>query len=602
MSKRTIKKYVADFETTVDENAEAQTSTEVWATALTEVGSDWCIVENNLDTFMEQLSQLGNAEVYFHNLKFDGTFILYWLFNNPAYKEYIVDGKHENDTFPKLSGRYSYTYLVSGDGVWYWIKIKFKDSIVTIKDSLKLIPLSVKQMGEAFKTQHRKLEIDYVGERHAGGTITAKEKKYIQNDVFVVSECLDFMFSQGHTKSTIGSCCMAEYKTKFYSEDEYRAFLPDLTQHLMPSGEDVDSFIRKTYRGGFCYVNKSGVIMKNGCTADVNSLYPSVMHSESGNMYPIGSPSFFENELPDCLNERYIDGNYKYYYFVHIQANFKLKKNMLPTFQIKNNLMFNHNEWVTDDKGILCDLYFTMTDYKLFLEHYNYSNLKIIDGCYFRSYSGLFDEYINKYREIKQNSKGGMRQIAKLFLNNLYGKFATSTDSSYQLLSCTDGKWSSKLIPENEKAPVYIAIGSAITSYAREFTISRAQLNYKYFCYADTDSIHCTCSPDQLVGVKQHPTDFLAWKIESSWDFANFVRQKTYIEHNIMEDLEPCEPYYNVKCAGMTASVRAMVAKMLEDGAIELDDFKSGFEIDGNLKAFRIAGGTLLKEKTFHLR
>lgn len=599
-----IKRYVADFETTVSENTETQYSTEVWATALTEVGSDWCIVNNNIDDFMAQIAELDhNSEVYFHNLKFDGTFILSWITKTQTFTEYIVDGKHSNDTFNKLAPANSFTYLITGDGVWYWIKLKcYNGHIITIKDSLKLIPLSVKLMGKAFNTKHQKLEIEYTGQRAANGAITTKEKRYIENDVFVVSESLQYMFSQGHTKSTIGSCCMSEYKQKFYDETEYRAFLPDLNDFTFECGLTADQFIRRCYRGGFCYVNRTGVVLEKGCTADVNSLYPSVMHSESKNKYPIGQPKYFKNNIPKTVLETYKDGTNKYYYFVHIKANFNLKEDHLPTFQIKNSVYYNHNEWVKTDKGMSHELWFTETDYNLFLQHYNVSNIEIIDGCYFRCYSGIFDEYIDKYREIKQNSTGGMRQIAKLFLNNLYGKFATSDDSSYQLLTINGGKWSSKLVDEHEKKLVFIAIGAAITSYAREFTITRAQLNYKYFCYADTDSIHCCCEPEQLIGVRQHPTDFLSWKIENNWDCANFVRQKTYIEHNYKADLKPCEPYYNVKCAGMTQTVRNTVGTLLEMGAMDLSDFKSGFEIDGNLKAFRIDGGTLLKEKTFHLR
>ena len=35
----------------------------------------------------------------------------------------------------------------------------------------------------------------------------------------------------------------------------------------------------------------------------------------------------------------------------------------------------------------------------------------------------IFDEYIDKYKKIKQESTGGKRQIAKLFLNNFFIKY-----------------------------------------------------------------------------------------------------------------------------------------------------------------------------------
>ena len=42
--------------------------------------------------------------------------------------------------------------------------------------------------------------------------ITEKEKEYIANDVLAVKEALEIMFTEGHNKLTIGSCCLEEYK------------------------------------------------------------------------------------------------------------------------------------------------------------------------------------------------------------------------------------------------------------------------------------------------------------------------------------------------------------------------------------------------------
>lgn len=140
------------------------------------------------------------------------------------------------------------------------------------------------------------------------------------------------------------------------------------------------------------------------------------------------------------------------------------------------------------------------------------TNFELLDGCMFYAISGLFDEYINKYMHIKQNSKGALRTEAKLFLNNLYGKMASSPDSSYKVPVIVDDIVKFYPVDAQDKTPGYIPIGSAITSYARNFTIRRAQLNYHGpnkpgFCYADTDSIHCDILPDKLVGVDVHPTN-----------------------------------------------------------------------------------------------
>ena len=112
---------------------------------------------------------------------------------------------------------------------------------------------------------------------------------------------------------------------------------------------------------------------------------------------------------------------------------------------------------------------------------------------------------------------------------------ATSTNSSFKVVRVDEtGILKFREIPRNNKAPVYIPCGAAITSYARNFTIRAAQANYHGvdapgFIYADTDSIHCDLPPEQIKGIAIHDTEFCCWKIESEWDEAFFTRQKTYI-------------------------------------------------------------------------
>lgn len=155
----------------------------------------------------------------------------------------------------------------------------------------------------------------------------------------------------------------------------------------------------------------------------------------------------------------------------------------------------------------------TCTDWKLFIETYDIYDLVVYDYVWFYARQGFFDEYIDKYGEEKKTSKGFKRQKAKLFLNNLYGKFAMSDNSSYKEPYLDDGVIRFILHEEHEKKVGYIPIGSAITSYAMNFTIRHAMANYDRFCYADTDSIH-------LIGlnpakkVVEHSTNFVAGNVK----------------------------------------------------------------------------------------
>jgi hypothetical protein len=539
----------------------------------------------------------------------------------------------------------TFSYSISDRGQWYTMTIKVNNYIIELRDSLKLLPFSLKSIGKAFNTKHQKLDMEYTGFRYAGCTISEDEKRYIANDVLVLKEALEFMFDNDHKKLTIGSCCLSEYKSMM--GDSYKCFFPDLTEieldEELYGSNNVDSYIRHSYRGGWCYLvrGKANKVYHNGSTGDVNSLYPSMMSSESGNYYPIGLPTFWKgNYIPKEARE-----NHRYF-FVRVRTRFYLKPGMLPFIQIKGSLFYKGTEmletsdvvdkttgektaYIIDYNGepisTAVTMTLTMTDYILMLEHYNLEDFEILDGCYFNTEIGIFDTYIDKYKKMKLESKGAKRTLAKLFLNNLYGKMASNTDSSFKYAYMKqDSTVGFMEVVANDKKAGYIAVGSAITSYARNFTIRAAQKNYHGvdnpgFIYADTDSIHCDLRPDQMEGIKIHEKNFCCWKIESCWDYAIFARQKTYVEHIVMEDCEPIdEPYFNIKCAGMPDKCKKLFDRSMkgepatEDDTQEvkdflskkrtIEDFKVGLVVPGKLMPKRIPGGILLKETTYEMR
>ena len=641
---------MCDFETTV---YKGQVNTEVWASACVELFTEQVNIFHSISQQFEYFKSLNtNICAYYHNLKFDGAFWLSYLLVDLNFKQaYTPLNEQETEVEwlkEKEMPNNSFKYSISDKGQWYTITIRVNNHFIEIRDSLKLLPFSVKRIGQSFGTKHKKLDMEYTGFRYAGCEITKSEKEYIANDVLVVKEALEIMFTEGHDKLTIGSCCLEEYK-KIIGEDEYKTFFPSLTDYELDEKvhkyNNADAWIRKSYKGGWCYLvkGKENKIKTNGITADVNSLYPSMMSSESGNKYPVGKPTFWKgNYIP----EQALKSNR--YYFVRIKTRFYLKPNYLPFIQIKGNYLYKGTEALEssdvydkntgqyydhyyDKSGNLHDtrveITLTMTDFILMKEHYELVDFEILDGCYFFTSIGIFDDYMEKYKKIKLESKGAKRELAKLFLNNLYGKMSSSEDSSFKVAIVKENKSLSFIsVPANDKEAGFIAVGSAITSYARNFTIRAAQKNYygadkKGFIYADTDSIHCDLDAKDLKGITVHDKNFCCWKLESCWDVAIFTRQKTYIEHVTHEDLQEIdEPYYNVKCAGMPQKCKDLfIASMLgyepkEDDKYteeekeflktkrELEDFKIGLKIPGKLLPKRIRGGVLLVETTYEMR
>ena len=662
MKQREYRYFMGDFETTV---YKGQVNTEVWASALVELFSDKVTILHSIaETFDYLVSLNCNVVVYYHNLKFDGAFWLSYLLVDKKFTQaYDKIGDKETDVKWKQQFKMfnnTFKYSISDRGMWYSIIVKVKNHFIEIRDSLKLLPFSVKRIGESFGTKHKKLDMEYTGFRYAGCEITKEEQEYIANDVLVVKEALEIMFKQGHNKLTIGSCCLEEYKkicrTSLEIQLDYAEMFPNLYDFKIDKQEhkydNAGDWLRKSYRGGWCYLvkGKENKIKTNGTTADVNSLYPSMMSSKSGNKYPIGLPKFWSgNFIP---NEALKDNMY---YFVRIKTRFYIKDNYLPFIQVKGDLkykgtesletsdVYNHENddyfpYYIDKNGNIqqakVELTLTMTDYQLIKEHYELVDFEIIDGCYFYSMVGIFDEYINKYAKIKKESKGALRELAKLFLNNLYGKMASSTDSSFKIAYVKDDKSIGFMqVVENEKKPGYIAIGSAITSYSRNFTIRAAQKNYygaekRGFIYADTDSIHCDLLPQEIKGIEVDDKEFCCWKLESCWDKAIFTRQKTYIEHVTHENLIPLEEskqYNNIKCAGMpkkckdlfeismqgTADVNENWSDEEKEFLFDKDnkpivrdysDFKVGLKVPDKLRPIRIRGGVLLVNTTYEMR
>lgn len=646
---RNYRKFMCDFETTV---YKGQKSTEVWASASVELYTENVQIFHSIDEQFNYFKSLDcDIIAYYHNLKFDGNFWLSYLLTDlkyeQAYESFNEDGTQGEFIKEKYMKNNTFRYTISSMGQWYMVTIKVNNHFIELRDSLKLLPFSVKEIGESFKTKHQKLDMEYNGYRYAGCNITDDEKRYIANDVLVVKEALEQLFNDGHDKLTIGSCCVAKYKNSLGAYD-YNDLFPALDEFTLDKNiygsSNADEYIRHSYRGGWCYLvkGKENIVRHNGVTADVNSLYPSMMHSQSGNYFPIGKPYFWTGNI--IPNEAIGENKY---YFLRIKTRFYIKENMLPFIQIKGNHLYkgteslttsdvldkngNYNRYYKDIDGNIKDtaqiMTVTMTDYKLMLNHYELVDFEILDGCWFYSDIGIFDNYINYYAEIKMNSKGAKRTEAKLFLNNLYGKLASSSNSNFKVAYVKDDESIGfYIVPANNKKVGHIATGSAITSYARNFTITAAQKNYygvdkAGFIYADTDSIHCDLPADKIKGITVDPVKFCCWKLESSWDTAIFTRQKTYIEHITHKDLIPVdEPHNDIKCAGMPQKCKDLFDKSMQGYEVkesdnytqselkfletkrDYSDFKVGLCVPGKLLPKRIKGGVLLVDTTYEMR
>lgn len=515
--------------------------------------------------------------VYFHNLAISGNFILNYL---KECKD-CTEGRKNGGLKKKQELKsHEYTYTVSFRGDWYSVSVRFGKKIITFFDSEKLLPFSIDEIKSGFKC-------------------------ISDEPVLILHKALNELHSRGFNSTTIGNCCMKEFKkTCIFDDYDWNVWLPDLNKLPCPveGFSNADEYIRKAYHGGWCYINpkKQNKLIKGGITADVNSLYSAMMHSDSGNKFPIGKPCWFKGDVPENVK-----GNDRYYYFIRFKCQFNIKPKHLPTVQIKGSAYYTPTEWLTtsnyrgheyiidmDNKMVLIQPEFvmTMTDFELFKEHYNLKNLEILDGCYFMCDTGLFDSYINRWAKLKIESTNKVdRTISKLMLNNLSGKFATEGTTAYKVFEKTEEGIVGVDKVQASNKPGYVPIAAAITSYARNWTIRAAQKNYDTFIYADTDSLHLQGTEAKSIEI--HPTKLGAWKIESLWDQGLFIRQKTYCEHD--------ENGYNFKCAGLVERAKAILEEQLNSGEVKLRDIKPGYKFTRNTKMVSMDGGVSFEETEY---
>ena len=570
-------KYTADFETATwiaDE-------TYVWAYAICEIENpNNIIIGNNIDDFFEWCINAKNPILYFHNLKFDGEFIIYYLLKNGY--SHIKDKKEkQNKTF---------TTLISDMGMFYSIEVFFKVgnkkvSKVTFIDSLKILPFSVEDIANTFGLSINKLELDYDTPREKGYILKDYEKDYIKNDVKIVALALKTLFDSGLEKMTIGSNALNNYK-EMLGTNKFNHYFKELDKRL-------DEDLRKSYKGGFTYLNP---IYKNkdvgcGITLDVNSLYPSVMYNKP---MPYDYPIFFEGEYKE-------DKVYNLY-IQKITCSFKIKKNHIPTIQIKGGI-FKNNEYLTTSENELGEdivsLTLTNIDLKLFLEQYEVNDLTYVCGWKFKSVTGLFTKYIDYWTKIKiestKNGNLGMRTLAKLMLNSLYGKYATSLHAKSKYPYLDDDIVKYEMGEVEERKGLYIPVGAFITAYAREVTIRTSQAITDYsikkygrdlYIYSDTDSISTLLPIDEVKKFCNIDSVKLGyWKHENTFTRAKFIRQKTY--------LKEIDGEIHITCSGMPKSCYEFV---------EWKKFKEGFTCGGKLRFSHVKGGVKLVPTEFTIK
>ena len=549
--------WCADFETTSSKNLEKDGCVRVWLWSLVGVEDGEKFYGFDIQSFLKELKRRKCKKVFFHNLKFDGKFIVdYFMRNN---FEYGTD----------------YEVIIDGLASWYEVKWKY-DGTHTIKfwDSAKKFPgTSVQSLGEFVNLP--KLEKPYFDKYYPiDYKPTEEEIKYCIRDSEVVAKAMLTMLEQGFTSMTMATDCFRYARDKCLNGRYYRDYMPVLDNF-------THNFCKQSYKGGISYLKPEyeDIEVNNVKVFDVNSLYPWVMHDCP---LPVGYGRYTtEKPSDDKL------------YIVHFQAEFYVKQNKFPFLQIKNTPRYVNNQFIEYSNGIE-DLYLTSVDYKNFKN--NYKILDEFDHEYieFDNEIGLLrphiDEWMQKKKYYQQQNMEDFRYIAKTMMNGFYGKTSTRTERQNVVPSFDLKKdqvsYANKITSCIE--PIYVPYGSFVTSWARDKLINSALSVWKEFIYCDTDSIHCFEMDNYPLDI--HPTDLGKWKDETAkgaYEYARYIKQKTYCHARPgIKNGKPIKEIVEIRAAGLNKDSR--------DG-IPFEDFKYGLKIEaGNLKMKVVPGGAIL--------
>lgn len=321
-----------------------------------------------------------------------------------------------------------------------------KKFMLTLRDSLALLPFSLRSLTEAFKTAAAKGEMDHTKKKNPKDPLLIE---YLMNDCMGLWQVLEKFFSWEKIAEAGPAPTMASQALRIF-----RTFLDD----TLPSCPlKADAFVRKAYFGGRTEIFKPYFVTKDPTyhdrklmkrnlkewdarmeaatdkitQLDVNSLYPSAMQE---GCFPTKFLGFKRKYYPDKLGfyEAEVEVPKDMYVpplgiMVHIDDK---TKQIMPATQSKaGRFIFPTGRF----KGIWSTIE---------LEHARSCGVKIIKtgkGAIFENGGPIFREFVDYFWNIrKQAPKDSVESfIVKLILNSSYGRYGLNLER--EMLDFDDG-------------------------------------------------------------------------------------------------------------------------------------------------------------------
>ena len=519
--------------------------------------------------------------------------------------------------------------------------------VIEIRDSAKIFPTTIEQLGLEVGVEKQKGKWDYSKERSLNWKPSANELKYFWYDIDILALAMTkFLRKEKILKWTRTSYAykkLVDSTESYLSEnwndpgelfsDNGQALYPEIKQkhktdpkqtkfdRAFPEFDMVTrSVIQPAYYGGLVYrnpingflTNKGYVLRKKnsryldagaGRVYDVNSLYP---HAMGDYDLPYGKPE-------------YGDGKYKEdekmpLYIQAFTAKFTKKKdtkNRVYVPMLPNSWALNHDK-VMSDKDLKPSRYLmklTNIDLKNFFDNYDVSEIHYEFYYKFATCKVPFHSFKETFKDLKVKTSlmikkaqdlgdsemetkwKSMKNEVKRMLNAPYGRLSMNVLVEAMVVTVDMfGKSSNKCAGWDVRKGSYLPAGIFICAIARNILLNAVKHAGWRFLYCDTDSIHVV-GDYEVEGLPVDSAKFGYWKVESRFVKARYIRPKTYIEQTWGYDKEKQEEITEplVKFAGIDSDAKKHIKRVYD---LKYTDERQPYK---DVKASKqVNGGTLI--------
>jgi len=273
--------------------------------------------------------------------------------------------------------------------------------------------------------------------------------------------------------------------------------------------------MRPAYYGAVVY-SKPGEYRE--CRSwDVNSLYPAIMRDAP---MPVGSPIWYDGQYQD-------DADYPLHIDV-ISFDARLKPQKTATLTNILPVWGYEGERFDSTLGVVT-LPVTDVDWETITENYDVHVWEHVGGWKFRKSHGLYYMYVDKWFSVKQTATGERRQMAKLLLNSLVGKFGASLyrPMLHPKPSVDGGVDFTVDKPESANGLAWLPTAAYVNAYGRKTLSNAMNANAGRVLYADTDGMILE-GLDAPMGIETDDRQLGAWKNDHTYERLRILGNRKY--------------------------------------------------------------------------